>query len=212
MSHILRTSIPRLHQNWKIEDLVGADNTDEIVGKVNKYVSDSRVLLDGNNLYIYSPGNGNGKTRIANYILSKLHEPRRGPDGSVIIVPAYSIKFGEYLISRREFSIENTAIRTAVMTVPILLLDDVSLAFCSGNMHNDRRELGLLMDHRREDMNVTIVTSNLTPAKFEENFGMTTASKVLENFSYIEVDGGDVRELLYPDKLAEEALTRGEQE
>jgi len=211
MTHTLRTSIPKLHQNWKIEDLIGAENAVEIQTKVGQYLNDPKVLEEGNNLYIYSPGNGNGKTRIANYILAQLHKPRRGPDGNVIIVPAYSIKFGEYLITRKEFSDENTATRKAVMTVPILLLDDVSLAFCSGNMHNDRRELGLLMDHRREDMHVTIVTSNLTPAKFEENFGMTTASKVLENFSYIQVDGGDVRELLYPDKLAAEQLTRGEQ-
>lgn len=211
MSHILRTSIPKLHRNWEIKDLIGADNIEEIQSKVAQYLNDPRVLEDGNNLYIYSPENGTGKTRIANYILNKLHQPRHGPDGNAIIVDAYSIKFGEYLISRKEFSDVNTATRQAVMTVPILLLDDVSLAFCSGNMHSDRRELGLLMDHRREDMSVTIITSNMTPAKFEENFGMTTASKVLENFSYIEVKGGDVRELIYPDKLASEELTRGEQ-
>ena len=96
------------------------------------------------------------------------------------------------------------------MTVPILLLDDVSPAFSSNNPHTDKRELTLLVSHRREDQHVTIITSNLIPSEFEKMFGMTAASKVLENFSFIEVKGEDVRDIIYPDKLVDEILDRGD--
>lgn len=210
MSHIVRTAIPKLHRNWDIKDLFGASNTEEIQNKVAKYLNDLDVLEDGNNLYIYSPENGTGKSRIANYILEQLHKPRLDPEGKVVVVPIAQVKFGEYLISRGQYTDNALADRQLVMTVPILLLDDVSQAFCSNNPHNDKRELTLLMSHRREDKHVTIITSNLTPADFEKNFGMTAASKVLENFSFIEVRGEDVRDIIYPDKLVDEILDRGD--
>jgi len=66
------------------------------------------------------------------------------------------------------------------------------------------------MSHRREDKHVTIITSNLPPSEFEKNFGATAASKVLENFSFIEVKGEDVRDIIYPDTLVDEVLERGD--
>lgn len=210
MSHVVRTVIPKLHRDWDIKDLFGATNTEDIQAKVAKYLSDHNVLEDGNNLYIYSPTNGNGKSRIGNYVLQQLHKPRLDVEGKVAIVPIAQVKFGEYLISRGQYTDDALADRKLLMTVPILLLDDVSPAFCSSNPHNDKRELTLLMSHRREDKHVTIITSNLTPTEFERNFGMTAASKVLENFSFIEVNGDDVRDIIYPDKLVDEILERGD--
>lgn len=210
MSHVVRTVIPKLHRDWDIKDLFGATNTEEIKTKVAKYLADPNVLEDGDNLYIYSPVNGNGKSRIANYVLQKLHEPRLDRDGVVQIVPIAQVKFGEYLISRTQFTDDALADRKLVMTVPILLLDDVSPAFSSNNPHNDKRELTLLVSHRREDKHVTIITSNLVPSEFEKMFGMTAASKVLENFSFIEIQGEDVRDIIYPDKLISDIMERGE--
>ncbi len=211
MSHIVRTVIPKLHRDWDIKDLFGATNTEEIQAKVAKYLADPNVLEDGNNLYIYSPENGNGKSRIANYVLQQLHKPRLDAEGKVVIIDIAQVKFGEYLISRGQYTDDALADRRKVMTVPILLLDDVSPAFCSNNPHNDKREITLLMSHRREDKHLTIITSNLVPSAFEKNFGMTAASKVLENFSFIEVKGEDVRDIIYPDKLVDDLLERGDQ-
>jgi len=205
MSYLVRTEPPKLYRSWKVEDLVGATNIPEIHTKTAQYLADPKIFEAGNNLYIFSPGNGNGKGILANYIAYKLHQPRL-EEGKVVVKPMAYIKFGEYLISRGEFTEVNSVIRECIMTVPILILDDVSPAFCSGNPHNDKRELTLLMSHRREDMNVTIITSNLTPEKFEKIFGMTVASKVLENFSYIEIQGKDVRQALYPDQLEDDGF------
>lgn len=210
MSHVVRTVIPKLHRDWDIKDLFGATNLDDVQSKVAKYLADPQVLEDGNNLYIYSGTNGNGKSRIANYILQELHKPRYDSEGKIVITPIAQVKFGEYLIARNQFTDEALADRKLVMTVPILLLDDVSPVFCSSNPHSDKRELTLLMAHRREDKNVTIITSNIDPQQFEKAFGMTAASKVLENFSFIEIQGEDMRDIIYPDKLVDEVLEREE--
>ncbi len=209
MSHIVRTTIPKLHRDWDIKDLIGG-NIEEIQAKVAKYLADPQVLENGNNLYIFSKINGTGKSRIANYVLEQLHKPRLDSEQKVVIVPIAQVKFGEYLISRGQYTDEALVDRKVLMTVPILLLDDVSPAFCSNNAHYDKRELTLLMSHRREDKAVTIITSNLTPADFEKTFGATAASKVLENFSFIEINSEDVRDIIYPDQLVDEILERGD--
>lgn len=202
MSHLIEFRLPPLHRNWDISDMVGADNLLEVQQKVAMYLNDPDVVKVGNNLYIYSTENGTGKTRTAYFILYKLHEPRLGSDGQAMIMDVAAVTFGEYLkFCQDGFSLDSKASRKAVMTAPILLLDDVSAAFGSGNLHTDKRELLLLMKYRREHLLLTIVTSNLTPVAFDKLYGPTASSKALENFSYIEVIGGDVRQAIYPDQL-----------
>jgi len=211
MSYLIETILPPLHSNWDIKDLVGADNLLDVQQKVIQYLNDLDVVKNGNNLYIYSVENGTGKTRIAYFILYMLHQPRLGLDGQPMVVPVASITFGEYLkFCQDGFSEDGKAARKFVMKAPILLLDDVSAAFGSGSLHTDKRELLLLMKYRREHKLITIVTSNLTPTAFDKLYGPTASSKALENFSYIEVIGGDVRQDFYPDQF--ETATNEEDE
>ena len=201
MSYLVETSIPELHRNWDIQDLVGADNLVEIQQKVSQYLHDPELLINGNNLYIYSIANGTGKTRIAYYILNALSQPRL-VNGNVDILSTASVTFGEYLkFCNDAFNADSKAARKLVMTVPVLLLDDVSPVFCTSNPHKDKMELTLLMMYRRSHLLPTILTSNLVPTEFEKTFGSTAASKALENFSYIEILGADVRPVIYPDQL-----------
>jgi DNA replication protein DnaC len=131
-----------------------------------------------------------------------LNEPRKNVEGVVGIASFAIVSFGEYLKLCQDREEKNA--RTLCMRAPILLLDDVSPAFGSANLQSDKRELLLLMKYRREHLLLTIVTSNMTPDRFQKFYGMTAFSKVLENFSYIEVRGDDVRPDIYPDTLAEE--------
>lgn len=200
MSYLIDTSIPDLHRNWDISQMMGADNLEEVKQNVVEYINNPNIIKNGNNLYLYSIQNGTGKTRVANYIVSKLNEPRRGEDGSVVILPFAIVSFGEYM----KFCAVNEKAREIVMTRPILLLDDVSPTFGSLDTQAERRELLLLMKYRREHLLLTIITSNLTPEAFEKRYGTTAFSKVLENFSYIEVRGSDIRPAIYPDQFGEE--------
>lgn len=200
MSYLIDTSIPPLHRDWDISQMMGADNLEEVKQKVVQYINDPDIINNGNNLYLYSIQNGTGKTRVANFIVGKLHEPRKDESGNVVILPFAIVSFGEYM----KFCAINERAREVVMTRPVLLLDDVSPTFGSLDTQAERRELLLLMKYRREHLLLTIITSNLTPENFEKRYGTTAFSKVLENFSYIEVRGSDVRPAIYPDQFNEE--------
>src|ERR1035437_1081623 len=148
MSYLIETSLPPLHRNWDISEMVGADNIEEVQQKVVKYLTDPNVISHGNNLYIYSVENGTGKTRTAYWLLYELHKPRLGPAGAVIIIPTAAVTFGEYLkFCEDRFSADTKDARRTAMVAPILLLDDVSPAFGTSNVQTDRRELLLLMKY-----------------------------------------------------------------
>lgn len=202
MSFLIENTIPPLHRAWSITEMLGANNLEEVKQKVTRYLADPDVLIKGNNLYIYSTENGTGKTRVANFIVGKLNEPRPNANGIVCVASFAIVSFGEYLKLCQDRDEKNA--RAVCLKTPILLLDDVSPAFGSSNLQVDKRELLLLMKYRREHLLLTIITSNMTPDRFQKFYGMTAFSKVLENFSYIEVKGDDVRSELYPDTLAEE--------
>jgi DNA replication protein DnaC len=213
MSHLIETSIPPLYNNWNLDQLVGPDNITEIKQKVSQYLNDPNLELNGNNLYVYSVENGTGKTSLAYYILGEIHKPRLKQDanyhklrgeGFVDITPIVAVKFANYLkFCNDPYSEDSKLAKKCVELAPFLLLDDVSPWASTSTAHKDKLELILLMMYRREHLLPTIITSNLVPTAFDKFFGATAASKVLENFSYIEIKGADVRPAIYPDQFGE---------
>jgi DNA replication protein DnaC len=205
MSHLLEQSVPPLYSNWQLKDLIGPDNIDDIKQKVSQYLSDPNLELNGNNLYIYSVENGTGKTSLAYYILGQVHSPRRKDDNRIDITPIVAAKFANYLkFCNDPYGQDSKLAKKCIELAPFLLLDDVSPWALSSNLHKDKTELVLLMMYRREHLLPTIITSNLVPTEFDKTFGATAASKVLENFSYIEIKGADVRPALFPDQFNSE--------
>lgn len=205
MSHLVDSSIPPLYQNWSVEDMVGADNIDEIIQKVAQYLADPDLEKLGKNLYLFSRENGTGKTSLAYYILNQLKQPRMKTRNGIYTMESTSIvsvKFANYLkFCLDPFGQDSKYAKKLVETAPILLFDDVSPWALSSNPQKDQMELVLLMMYRREHLLPTIVTSNILPDKFNKVFGGTVTSKVLENFSYIEIRGKDVRPALFPDQF-----------
>ena len=211
MSHLLEQSIPPLYFNWQLQDLVGPDNITEIKQKVSQYLNDPSLELNGNNLYIYSVENGTGKTSLAYYILGEIHKPRMrlanewASVSTIDITPIVAVKFANYLkFCNDPYGQDSKLAKKCVELAPFLLLDDVSPWASTSTTHKDKLELILLMMYRREHLLPTIITSNLVPEAFDKFFGATAASKVLENFSFIEIVGGDVRPALFPDQFNSE--------
>jgi DNA replication protein DnaC len=201
MSHLLEQSIPPLYNSWDLNQLVGPDNIEEIKQKVSQYLNDPNLELNGNNLYVYSVENGTGKTSLAYYILGQIHAPRMKNE-HIDITPIVAVKFANYLkFCNDPYGQDSKLAKRCVELAPFLLLDDVSPWALSSNLHKDKTELVLLMMYRREHLLPTIITSNLVPTEFDKTFGATAASKVLENFSYIQVVGSDVRPAIYPDQF-----------
>jgi DNA replication protein DnaC len=225
MSHLIEQSIPPLYNSWSLDQLVGPDNIEEIKQKVSLYLNDPNLEKNGNNLYIYSVENGTGKTSLAYYILGEIHKPRQKETEKedhvywdktynkhvtiyktiVDITPIVAVKFANYLkFCNDPYGDESKLAKKQVELAPFLLLDDVSPWASTSTTHKDKLELILLMMYRREHLLPTIITSNLVPTEFDKFFGATAASKVLENFSYIEIVGSDVRSAIYGDKPGEE--------
>lgn len=210
MSHLLEQSIPPLYANWQLNQLVGPDNIEEIKQKVSQYLNDPSLELNGNNLYVYSVENGTGKTSLAYYILGEIHKPRMrlanewASMHTIDITPIVAVKFANYLKFCNDYAQDCKLAKKCVELAPFLLLDDVSPWASTSTTHKDKLELILLMMYRREHLLPTIITSNLVPTAFDKFFGATAASKVLENFSYIEIQGADVRPAIYPDQFTEE--------
>jgi len=219
MSHLLEQSIPPLYANWQLNQLVGPDNIEEIKQKVSQYLNDPNLELNGNNLYVYSVENGTGKTSLAYYILGEIHKPRfvfkhcQRPEtheihlstecSQIDITPIVAVKFANYLKFCNDYAQDCKLAKKCVELAPFLLLDDVSPWANSSNLQIDKREFVLLMMYRREHLLPTIITSNLVPEAFEKMYGATVTSKVLENFSYIQIQGGDIRPAIYPDQFNE---------
>lgn len=202
MSHLIEQAIPPLYKDWTLDQLVGPDNIDDIKQKIPQYLSNPELERKGNNLYIYSVENGTGKTSLAYYILGQIYSPRRKDNNVVDITPIVAVKFANYLkFCNDPYGEGSQLAKKRAELAPFLLLDDVSPWALSSNLHKDKTELVLLMMYRREHLLPTIITSNLIPSEFDKVFGATVTSKVLENFSYIEVRGGDVRQAIYPDQL-----------
>lgn len=202
--HRVQTYVPPLFQDFDVQELVGAKNMDTVQLQVKTYVDQlSTVERNGHNLFIYSTENGTGKTGIGYYILSAAKGPRLNAQGSMDIHKIAAVKFGDFLnLNLQKMTDDIKQALTIIDRTPFLLLDDVSPAFTSGEAHRDSKALLLMMAYRREHLLPTIITSNLTPEKFDKFFGATTASKVLENFSYLEVKGGDMRPILYESLFA----------
>ena len=206
MSHLIENSIPELYRGWDLTQLVGPDNINEIKQKVSQYLNDPNLEMNGNNLYIYSICNGTGKTSLAYYILGEIHKPRlkltESSHKGIDITPIVAVKFANYLkFCNDPYSEDSKLAKKCVELAPFLLLDDVSPWASTSTTHKDKLELILLMMYRREHLLPTIITSNLVPEAFDKFFGATAASKVLENFSYIQVVGSDVRPAIYPDQF-----------
>jgi len=211
MLNLVKTNIRPLYEHFELEEMVGADNLQEIKDKVNTYVNNlPYVEKTGRNLYIYSKENGTGKTALGYYILKQVKGPRptyvkEDNLERVQCTQIVSVTFFNYLkFCVDMYSQDAKKAKEMVETAPFLLLDDVSPWALSSSPHRDKAELIALMMYRREEMLPTIYTSNLTPDAFQETFGATAASKIFENFSFIEVRGADVRPLLFNQAIGED--------
>jgi DNA replication protein DnaC len=198
----IETTIPVKYRNFELENLIGAENIEEIQQVIGSYVNNLvDVEKTGHNLYIYSEENGSGKTCLGYYILKKANSYRHTWNHETQEIsldkPAMvAVKFGIFLNLARSFDEEDKALLSRIHTAPFLLVDDVSPWASTSDPHSDRKALTLLTMYRLEHMLPTIYTSNLTPVEFSKMFDATISSKFMEDITKLEVRGKDARPLL----------------
>jgi DNA replication protein DnaC len=78
-------------------------------------------------------------------------------------------------------------------STPLLLLDDVGDLTIQEQTEDRRRLLYEVLDKRNDQMLPTILTSNLSPARFKEQFGERTLERVLEMAALYRMDGRNYR-------------------
>lgn len=78
-------------------------------------------------------------------------------------------------------------------STPLLLLDDVGDLTIQEQTEDRRRLLYEVLDKRNDQMLPTILTSNLSPTRFKEQFGERTLERVLEMAALYRMDGRNYR-------------------
>lgn len=76
---------------------------------------------------------------------------------------------------------------------PILLLDDVGNLTIEEQTEDRRRLLYEVLDKRNDKMLPTILTSNLSPSRFQEQFGERTLERVIEMAAMYRMEGRNYR-------------------
>lgn len=76
---------------------------------------------------------------------------------------------------------------------PILLLDDVGDLTIEEQTQDRRRLLYEVLDKRNDKMLPTIMTSNLSPSRFKEQFGERTLERVIEMAAMYRMEGRNYR-------------------
>jgi len=77
---------------------------------------------------------------------------------------------------------------------PILLLDDVGDLTIEEQTEDRRRLLYEVLDKRNDKMLPTILTSNLSPTRFEDQFGERTLERVIEMAAMYRMEGRNYRQ------------------
>lgn len=77
---------------------------------------------------------------------------------------------------------------------PILLLDDVGDLTVEEQTEDRRRLLYEVLDKRNDEMLPTLLTSNLSPKKFQEQFGERTLERVIEMAAMYRMEGRNFRQ------------------
>jgi DNA replication protein DnaC len=78
-------------------------------------------------------------------------------------------------------------------TTPILLLDDIGDLTINTQTDDRRRLLYEVLDKRNDEMLPTILTSNLSPKRFKEQFGERTLERVVEMAALYRMEGRNYR-------------------
>lgn len=181
----------------KITLTTDADKTDraEFV-ELNKIAENSvEFVNNGNNLYIFSPISGNGKTswalRILQHYFNTIWPTARLSCKALFInVPRLLISLKENIDATNEYA---EHIKENIMNADLVIWDDIgtkaATVFESENLFS-------MIDTRLSLGKANIFTSNLSYEELHDSLGDRLASRVYNSSKVIEFKGKDKRGLI----------------
>jgi hypothetical protein len=195
MLYLLYCGVPINYQRLAFRDV--RQLSPATVEVLNAYTDDLDFHFDrGMGLYFYGK-NGTGKTLLASLVLKKA------------IAAGYRGFFTTFadLTERRKMGFELPQMREWYMgqlrNADVLLLDDPGKEMgtdFNANLLDEviRYRVGMSLP--------TLVTTNVTPSRFERRYGVSAASLLTETMKVHEVTGEDYRPSRYQDSEREKTL------
>lgn len=132
----------------------------------------------GVGLQFYSPTQGTGKTMLACII------------GKELIKRRTKVRFVTFLDLISELKEDRSS--EHLRDVPVLILDEVTSGFTAAQNQYFAFELESLIRYRSDGNGVTIITTNMTPEKLDEQYPRTF-SLLSSKQKYVHVHGVDAR-------------------
>jgi DNA replication protein DnaC len=153
-------NVPRRFQRLDWSDFV---NQPEAKATIEDYIEHSEnALALGVGLYIFSPGLGTGKTFLATHILKEF--VKQGHKG-------YYVAFFDILDLYRREPEDRAFIEQKLLSSPIIVIDDVVAPTASQKQADHyRNTLERIVRHRAHNDLPTIITSNLTSERLDEEY------------------------------------------
>lgn len=198
---LIRAEIPRLYWESAVSRVPEKyDYRSKLVGYLESMAKVKEKLGYVPGLYLWSEKNGTGKTFIACAVLKEML--RRGNTGLFVTVSGYK----EALTGQGEEFDYKYSYEDRAKDVDCLVLDDFGKEYRTqtGFAENKLEEL---IRHRVQNLKVTIITTNLSPAMLKEEYSADMADVCKEGFLILEIYGKNWRN----DKEDQiERLLRGE--
>lgn len=179
--HYLLAGIPTTY--WSLSDRDYFGDPVALV-EVNDYLAQwDNYKSHGTGLEFYSPTQGTGKTMLATLVAKTLIQERE------------KVSFVFFRDAIRAYSLpeeKRDRFVNRIRTIPVLVLDEVGIAFTNAQHEFFAAELEDIIRFRTSGNSVTIITTNMTPEQLDHEYPRTFS--LLEEKSHrIEVKGHDRR-------------------
>lgn len=168
------------------EDQVTFNELENIRRKVSEFVE------SGENLYLYSPITGNGKTAwsvniIKAYIDSVWYKHELSTVALFVNVPRYLLSIKDAIGSHNEYAEQ---VKANIMDCPLVVWDDIATKDMT---EFERENILSIIDYRFNSCLSNIFTSNVDPSDLREIIGKRLSSRIVGNTRKIQFTGRDQR-------------------
>jgi len=187
-----QTNLPKRYQYDR--PITPSKRDEEAFDVLHKWKLDVVDHVDnGDNLYIWSEGTGNGKTtwagKIANYFIRKMMF--KGEIEDLVVYLSVSKFLEDYRDNYSTRDDDFAKLREKALNAKILILDDIGAEKSSEWVHN---RLYDIINYREGEMRTIIYTSNLSIEEVAQKLDKRIISR-LKNSTQVQLVGPDRREM-----------------
>lgn len=181
---VKRANIPERY--WGVS-MVRVPDGLKYKSRVEKYLQNMPEMLDqGVGLYLWSTENGTGKTSLATLIAKEALRL-----GKTVFFEESS-RLKSLLINKEQFE-EGTSIEARILSVDVLILDDIGKEYRTNSGYAENA-IETLLRARVQKVRTTIMTGNVHPKSIQNIYSEDFSALLKESMVPVNVTGHDFRE------------------